>query len=264
MPHGAPHDLAQHVAAPLVRRHDAVGDEKRRRADVVGDDAHRDVGGLHRAAIRRVRPCRRARAESAEKLGVVVRERALHAPRRCARAPCRCRSTAPAGRVSAPSACRSNSMKTLFQISTKRSEPDCGVGHEVAGAGHARRRGRSRSPSSVRRGRCRPSPRSCRPSRARRSARPAETPPDLVGLVVSRDALFALEDRRDQPLGIELPLLGQQLPGQRNRVLLEVVAEREVAEHLEERVVAQRRADVVEVVVLAADPHALLRRGRAR
>src|SRR5439155_12377256 len=38
---------------------------------------------------------------------------------------------------------------------------------------------------------------------------------------------------------------------------------REVAEHLEERVMAQRRADVVEVVVLAAHAHALLRRGRA-
>ena len=48
--HRAPHDLAQHVAAPLVRRHHAVGDEERRRAHVIGDDAHRDVGRLHRAA----------------------------------------------------------------------------------------------------------------------------------------------------------------------------------------------------------------------
>jgi hypothetical protein len=58
--------------------------------------------------------------------------------------------------------------------------------------------------------------------------------------------------------------LGQQLPGQRDRLGLEVVAEREVAEHLEERVVPQRRPDVVEVVVLAAHAHALLRRRRAR
>src|SRR5205823_625920 len=42
------------------------------------------------------------------------------------------------------------------------------------------------------------------------------------------------------------------------------VAEREVPEHLEKRVVAMRRPDVIEVVVLAADAHHLLRRRRAR
>ncbi len=44
---------------------------------------------------------------------------------------------------------------------------------------------------------------------------------------------------------------------------LEVVAEAEVAEHLEERVVARRVADVLEVVVLAACAHAALRARRA-
>ena len=42
--HRAPHDLAEHVAAPLVGRHDAVGDQERHGPRVVGDDAHRDVG----------------------------------------------------------------------------------------------------------------------------------------------------------------------------------------------------------------------------
>ena len=55
----------------------------------------------------------------------------------------------------------------------------------------------------------------------------------------------------------------EQLPGQLDRALLEVVAEGEVAEHLEEGVVARGVADVVEVVVLAAGAHALLR-GRRR
>ena len=45
VPHRPPHDLAQHVAAPFVRRHHAVGDQEGRRADVIGDDAHRHVGG---------------------------------------------------------------------------------------------------------------------------------------------------------------------------------------------------------------------------
>jgi hypothetical protein len=45
---------------------------------------------------------------------------------------------------------------------------------------------------------------------------------------------------------------------------LEVVAEREVSEHLEEGVVARRAADVLQIVVLARHPHALLGGGRAR
>ena len=63
--------------------------------------------------------------------------------------------------------------------------------------------------------------------------------------------------------GVDAVDLGEQLPRPRDRVLLEVVAEREVAEHLEERVVARRLADLVEVVVLAAGAHALLRGRRA-
>ena len=52
--------------------------------------------------------------------------------------------------------------------------------------------------------------------------------------------------------------LGDQLPAPRDGVGLEVVAEAEVAQHLEEDEVALGAADVVEVVVLAAGPGALL------
>jgi hypothetical protein len=37
VPHRAPHDFAQDVAAPFVRGHHAVGDEKRHRTQVIGD-----------------------------------------------------------------------------------------------------------------------------------------------------------------------------------------------------------------------------------
>ncbi len=40
----APKDAAQHIAAAFVRRRHAIGDEERRRAGVLGDDAHGDVG----------------------------------------------------------------------------------------------------------------------------------------------------------------------------------------------------------------------------
>ena len=39
--HGAAHDAAKHVAAALVRRQHAVGDQERGGAQVVGDDAVR-------------------------------------------------------------------------------------------------------------------------------------------------------------------------------------------------------------------------------
>ena len=78
--------------------------------------------------------------------------------------------------------------------------------------------------------------------------------PDVVGLVVLG------VHGRPEPVGRQLVDLGQQLPGELQRVLLEVVAEREVAEHLEEGVMARGVADVLEVVVLAAGADALLRR----
>src|SRR6266704_5888807 len=55
----------------------------------------------------------------------------------------------------------------------------------------------------------------------------------------------------------------QQFPGVGNGFLLEVIAEGEIAKHLEERVVALGEADVFEVVVLAARAHAFLCGGRA-
>ena len=80
--------------------------------------------------------------------------------------------------------------------------------------------------------------------------------PDLLGDIV------ALVHGDPQAVTVHPPVLGDQLPAGRDDELLEVVAEAEVAEHLEEHEVALRAADVVEVVVLAARPHALLRADR--
>ena len=77
--------------------------------------------------------------------------------------------------------------------------------------------------------------------------------PDVVRLVVVD------VDRRPQLFRRQAVHLRQELPREADRVALEVVAEAEVAQHLEERVVARRVADVVEVVVLAAGAHAALR-----
>ena len=66
--------------------------------------------------------------------------------------------------------------------------------------------------------------------------------------------------RDPEPVAVEPEHLGHQLPGQRDGVGLEVVAEAEVAQHLEEAEVAGRAPDELDVVVLAPDAHALLHR----
>ena len=81
--------------------------------------------------------------------------------------------------------------------------------------------------------------------------------PDVVGFVV-----LGIDGDRQLVLG-QLVDFGQQLPGVLDGVALEVVAEAEVAEHLEEGVVTRGVADVFEVVVLAAGAHAFLRSRRA-
>ena len=68
-------------------------------------------------------------------------------------------------------------------------------------------------------------------------------------------------DRDEQPALVEPEVSRHQGPGVLDGGRLEVVAEREIAEHLEERVMPGRIADIVEIVVLAAGPQALLGRG---
>ena len=66
-------------------------------------------------------------------------------------------------------------------------------------------------------------------------------------------------DGDEELLAVQPEFPGNQVPGKFNGVLLEIVAEGEVAEHLEEGVVACRIADIFEVIVFAAGPNAFLR-----
>src|SRR5262249_55552064 len=77
--------------------------------------------------------------------------------------------------------------------------------------------------------------------------------PALIRLVVY------VVDRRPHALGGQPVNLGEQFPRVADRVALEVVPEAEIAQHLEERMVARGIADVLQVVVLAARAHAPLR-----
>ncbi len=76
--------------------------------------------------------------------------------------------------------------------------------------------------------------------------------PQLHGLVI------VLVDREPEPLHGQPPLVDQQIPGVFDGLFFEIVAKGEVAQHLEEGVVPGAGADLLQIVVLAADPQTLL------
>jgi hypothetical protein len=80
--------------------------------------------------------------------------------------------------------------------------------------------------------------------------------PDVVCLVV-----FGIH-RHPQFVLWQFINKGQQFPRKLDRIPLEVIAKAEVAQHLEESMVARGITDVLQIVVFAAGTHAFLRRGR--
>ena len=90
-----------------------------------------------------------------------------------------------------------------------------------------------------------------------RSWRRAHLLPQLLSLVVIG------VDREPQPLKRKFQLIDEQIPGELDRVALEVVAEGKVAQHLKEGVMARAGADILQIVVFAAHAQALLRGGGA-
>ena len=82
-----------------------------------------------------------------------------------------------------------------------------------------------------------------------RSRGHADRLPGADRLLVGAEAelVVALEDRDPDVLGLEPEVLERELPRELDGALLEVVAEREVAEHLEEGQVAGGEADLLDV-----------------
>src|SRR5690606_14213585 len=95
-----------------------------------------------------------------------------------------------------------------------------------------------------------------RPARTRVAHRPEIVGPrdaDDARLRQARDLLPEIEglvvvdiDGREQPVLRQTEYLRHQLPAQFDRDILEIIAEREIAEHLEEGVMPRGIADIVE------------------
>ena len=90
--------------------------------------------------------------------------------------------------------------------------------------------------------------------------------PEVVGFLVELAwvARLRLIDGGVEPVWRDAPALDGEFPCPRDGFLFEIVTERPVAEHLEERVVIGIVADIFEVVVLAAGADAFLGVGGAR
>ena len=253
MAHGAAHDPAQHIAAALVRGQDAVGDQERRRAQVVGDHPVVDAAGTVGSAVGDVG---RGLDQRPHQVGVEVVVLALQ-HRADALEPHAGVDRGAGQRVAGP---------VLVLLELHEDEvPD--LDEPVAVLVGAARRATGDLRAVV-----------VEDLRARAAGAGRAHHPEIVGGGDADDALVGeardlppelgrrvvvVEDGDEEPLLRQGEVAGQELPGVGDRQFLEVVAEREVAEHLEEGVMAGGVADVVEVVVLAPGAHAFLAGGGA-
>ena len=254
MPHGAAHNAPQHIAASLIRRQHAIGDQETRRPEVIRDNPvtravlpfRLDAGRFHRSVDERT-----------EKIDIVIVVHALQH-----------RGNALQSHAGIDRRTRQRHALLLRHLLVLHEDevPDLDepVAVFIRAAGRTARNAFAVIVEYL----------GARTARARVphgpeivAGRNADDPAirqagDL--LPVMRRLVIGVIDRDQQPARIQPELPGDQVPGEFDRTLLEIVAEREVAEHLEEGVMARRIADIVEVVVLAAGAHALLRGHGAR
>ncbi len=252
MAHRPAHDPPQHVAAALVRGQHAVGDDKRGGAQMIGDHpVARRLGALGRnpgeidAGVN----------EGAKEIDLVIVVGALqhggHA-------------LEPHAGVDRRFWQRHALAALLLLVLHEHEVPD--LDEAVAlGVGRAGRPAGDFGPVVIEDFRARPA-----------RAGLAHCPEIIGGRNLEQLALGQARDLLPQPEGVlvlaidrhqeailrQFEGLGDQLPGKLDRALLEIIAEGEIAEHLEEGVMAGGIADIVEVVVLAAGAHAFLRRHR--
>ena len=253
--HRPPEQAAQHVATPVVGGNDAIGEQESGGAEVVGDHPQGGVV-LGVAPVGFAGEGRRAGENRLEEIGVVVRvdagdhrrhpfqpgagvDRRFRQRRQHA-----ARGALVLHEDEVPDLEIAPAVGTLVPTHLRQIGPAIDVDLAARTAGT----GLPHCPEVV----------LLAAAHDPTGREPRDLQPERRSLVV------LLVDRSEEMGGREAPDPGDQLPGELDRLRLEVVAEGEVAEHLEEGVVARRRSDVLEVVVLAGYPQALLHRDGAR
>ena len=252
MPHRPAHDAAQHVAAPVIARHHTIRDQERGRAQVIRDHPVMRLArpiGIGRGHIRR------RFDQSAHCVSCIIVVASLQQcadPLQPHAGVDRLHVQRPHGAVLELFVLHEDDVPDLdesvavFIWAARRATPDViPVIVENLGAG-ATGTGRPHLPEIVG-GRDADDP----------AFRHADLFPDLERLVIG------VVDRDVETLRGNAELLGDQFPGKRDRLFLEIIAKTEIAQHFKERVVARGIAHIVKVIVLAAGAHAFLRRGRA-
>ena len=71
-------------------------------------------------------------------------------------------------------------------------------------------------------------------------------------------------NRDEQLIFGKAPFAGQQIPGVGDRLILEIVAERKISQHLEKGMMPRGIANIVQIIMLAAGAHAFLAAGCTR
>ena len=243
---GAPDQPAQDVAAPFVGRGDAVGDEERGRSGVLGDDPHRNVLRLVRA-VRRPGQGLEPPHERPEEIGL---ERVGHALQHL-------RGTfEPGAGIDVPLRQRHERAVLPVVVRLEDEVPDLEVppavlarvalvrpGPLLRAAVHEDLTAWATEPRGTRGPEVRVVPfrQVAEPEDLLRWQQAKLLGPDVEGLVVVE------VDRRDERPRIDLEPRREELPAPGDGLLLPVVADAEVAQHLEERVVVRVGADDVEV-----------------
>ena len=253
MAHRAAHDPAQHIAAALVRRQHAVGDQERRRAQMIGDHAQRGLLLAFRIGAGQFGDGVDQRDEQVDVVIVVLalqhrgdalqaragidrrlRQRIAHAALELLELhEHEIPDLDEAVAVLLRRARRSAPDLVAVVVEDFRTGPaGTGVAHlpEIVGAGDAD------------------------DARLRQAG---DLLPEIERLVV-----VDIDGCRQFVLR-QAEFLGDQIPRQLDGAVLEIIAEREIAEHLEKGVMPRGVADIVEIVVLAAGAHAFLRGGGA-
>ena len=250
MTHGATHDAAEHIAPALVRRRDAIRDQEAGRAQVIRNHAEgRELIARRLHAIELFF----RRDQVREQVDLIIRVHALQDGRN---------PLEPHAGVDRRLG-QGDALTSVIELLVLHEDEVPDLDEPVAIlVGRSRRAAPDLVAVIV------------EDFRARAARAGVTHHPEIV---VGRDAdnlrlrqarnLFPVAGRLvivvidgDHQLFLRQAVVArQQGPGMLDRLLLEIVPEREVAEHLEEGVVARGVADIVEVVVLAARADAFLR-----